>query len=162
MDGLKDKLKSLGKYKYVLFVILIGVVLMLLPNKTTRKAEPAETTILEVNEEERIQNILQMVHGAGRVAVYLKTERSEQYIYQTDNDTSSDADRNDQSKDTVLVTDSERNQSGLIQTVLTPKYAGAVIVCDGADDAYVKLSIVDAVSKATGLGSDKISVLKMK
>ena len=162
MDGLKDKLKSLGKYKYVLFVILIGVVLMLLPNKTTRKAEPAETTILEVNEEERIQNILQMVHGAGRVAVYLKTERSEQYIYQTDNDTSSATDRNDQSKDTVLVTDSERNQSGLIQTVLTPKYAGAVIVCDGADDAYVKLSIVDAVSKATGLGSDKISVLKMK
>ena len=162
MDGIKDKLKSLGKYKYVLFVILIGVVLMLLPNKTTRKAEPAETTILEVNEEERIQNILQMVHGAGRVAVYLKTERSEQYIYQTDNDTSSATDRNDQSKDTVLVTDSERNQSGLIQTVLTPKYAGAVIVCDGADDAYVKLSIVDAVSKATGLGSDKISVLKMK
>ena len=162
MDGIKDKLKSLGKYKYVLFVILIGVVLMLLPNKTTRKAEPAETTISEVNEEERIQNILQMVHGAGRVAVYLKTERSEQYIYQTDNDTNSTTDRNDQSKDTVLVTDSERNQSGLIQTVLTPKYAGAVIVCDGADDAYVKLSIVDAVSKATGLGSDKISVLKMK
>ena len=162
MDGLKEKLKSLVKYKYVLFVILIGVVLMLLPNKTTRKAEPAETTISEVNEEERIQNILQMVHGAGRVAVYLKTERSEQYIYQTDNDTSSATDRNDQSKDTVLVTDSERNQSGLIQTVLTPKYAGAVIVCDGADDAYVKLSIVDAVSKATGLGSDKISVLKMK
>ena len=162
MDGIKDKLKSLGKYKYVLFVILIGVVLMLLPNKTTRKAEPAETTISEVNEEERIQNILQMVHGAGRVAVYLKTERSEQYIYQTDNDTNSTTDRNDQSKDTVLVTDSERNQSGLIQTVLTPKYAGAVIVCDGADDAYVKLSIVDAVSKATGLGSDKISVLKLK
>ena len=162
MDGLKDKLKSLGKYKYVLFVILIGVVLMLLPNKTSRKAEPPETTISEVNEEERIQNILQMVHGAGRVAVYLKTERSEQYVYQTDNDTSSTTDRNDQSKDTVLVTDSERNQSGLIQTVLTPKYAGAVIVCDGADDAYVKLSIVDAVSKATGLGSDKISVLKMK
>ena len=162
MDRLKDKLKSLGKYKYVLFVILIGVVLMLLPNKTTRKAEPAETTISEANEEERIQNILQMVHGAGRVAVYLKTERSEQYIYQTDSDTSSTTDRNDQSKDTVLVTDSERNQSGLIQTVLTPKYAGAVIVCDGADDAYVKLSIVDAVSKATGLGSDKISVLKMK
>ena len=162
MDGLKDKLKLLGKYKYVLFVILIGVVLMLLPNKTTRKAESAETKISEVNEEERIQNILKMVHGAGRVAVYLKTERSEQYIYQTDNDASSTTDRNDQSKDTVLVTDSERNQSGLIQTVLTPKYAGAVIVCDGADDAYVKLSIVDAVSKATGLGSDKISVLKMK
>ena len=162
MDGLKDKLKLLGKYKYVLFVILIGVVLMLLPNKTTRKAESAETKISEVNEEERIQNILKMVHGAGRVAVYLKTERSEQYIYQTDNDASSTTDRNDQSKDTVLVTDSERNQSGLILTVLTPKYAGAVIVCDGADDAYVKLSIVDAVSKATGLGSDKISVLKMK
>jgi len=39
---------------------------------------------------------------------------------------------------------------------------GAVIVCQGADDPQVRLSIVDAVSKVTGLGSDKISVLKMK
>ena len=53
-------------------------------------------------------------------------------------------------------------ESGLVQRVDPPKYLGAVIVCQGADKAAVKLAIVEAVSKATGLGADQISVLKMK
>ena len=43
-----------------------------------------------------------------------------------------------------------------------PVYKGAVVVCEGADHASVKLNIVQAVSSLTGLGSDKITVLKMK
>ena len=64
--------------------------------------------------------------------------------------------------DTVTVTDAQRNESGLIRQVNPPVYKGAVIVCQGADNAAVRLAIVDAVGKATGLGADKISVLKMK
>ncbi len=37
---------------------------------------------------------------------------------------------------------------------------GVVIVCDGADDAGVKLDILRAVSSYTGFGSDKITILK--
>ncbi|MBE6968605.1 MAG: hypothetical protein E7442_00570 [Ruminococcaceae bacterium] len=39
---------------------------------------------------------------------------------------------------------------------------GAVVVCDGAESAAVSLEIVRAVSAYTGLGSNKIIVLKMK
>ena len=39
---------------------------------------------------------------------------------------------------------------------------GAVVVCDGADSASVTLEIVNAVSAYTGLGSNRIIVLKMK
>lgn len=39
---------------------------------------------------------------------------------------------------------------------------GAVVVCDGAECAAVKLSVTDAVTAYTGFGSDKISVMKMK
>lgn len=41
-------------------------------------------------------------------------------------------------------------------------YTGAVIVCAGADDAGVRLRVVEAVSAFTGLGSNKIMVWKMK
>jgi hypothetical protein len=41
-------------------------------------------------------------------------------------------------------------------------YQGAVVLCQGAADAAVRLAVVEAVSKATGLGADKICVLKMK
>jgi len=37
---------------------------------------------------------------------------------------------------------------------------GAVIVCEGADSAEVRLSIINAVSSYTGLKSDRILILK--
>lgn len=39
---------------------------------------------------------------------------------------------------------------------------GAVVVCDGAELATVRLDVTNAVMAYTGLGSDKISVMKMK
>ena len=38
---------------------------------------------------------------------------------------------------------------------------GAVIVCDGAGKAAVRLDILHAVASCTGFGADKITVLKM-
>ena len=43
-----------------------------------------------------------------------------------------------------------------------PKFSGAIVVCDGADKASVKLMVLSAVSAATGLSSEKISVLPGK
>ena len=39
---------------------------------------------------------------------------------------------------------------------------GAVVVCAGADSAQARLEVTEAVSAYTGLGSDKILVMKMK
>lgn len=38
---------------------------------------------------------------------------------------------------------------------------GVVIVCQGADNAGVRLDIIRAVSSYTGFASDKITILKM-
>ena len=38
---------------------------------------------------------------------------------------------------------------------------GAVVVCDGADKAAVRLDILRAIGSYTGFGSDRITVLKM-
>jgi len=40
--------------------------------------------------------------------------------------------------------------------------AGAVVVCTGGDDPAACYQVTNAVSAYTGLGSDKISVMKMK
>lgn len=39
---------------------------------------------------------------------------------------------------------------------------GALVVCPGADNAAVRYCVTNAVSAYTGLGSDKIYVIKMK
>ena len=38
---------------------------------------------------------------------------------------------------------------------------GVVVICEGADDAAVKLDILRAVGSYTGFGSDKITILRM-
>jgi len=63
---------------------------------------------------------------------------------------------------TITVTGTNRNEEGLIKQINPPTYLGAIIICQGADSASVRLAIVDAVSKLTGLGADSIAVLKMK
>ena len=57
-----------------------------------------------------------------------------------------------------------RAQLGRAGVVLVEKEAdaGALVVCDGADSASVRLAIIQAVSSLTGLGSNKIAVVKMK
>lgn len=39
---------------------------------------------------------------------------------------------------------------------------GAVVICQGAESSTVRLCVTNAVSVYTGLGSDKIRVIKMK
>ena len=48
---------------------------------------------------------------------------------------------------------------GKVRVILSDK--GAVIICDGANDAKVRLDIIRAVGSYTGLTTDKISVLRM-
>jgi stage III sporulation protein AG len=42
-----------------------------------------------------------------------------------------------------------------------PVYQGALVVCEGADSATVRLEIIRAVAGLTGLSTDKIVVAKM-
>ena len=166
MERMKTKCIDLfGKYKYVVLIVLVGIVLMLLPVSQESKEKTMQREISQTEEnttEERIQGILSYIHGAGDVQVLLTISQGQETVYQENVDQQSNDSNHSQRTDTVVRTDADRNQYGLVSKTIPEKYLGAVIVCHGADDPSVRLAIVDAVSKATGLGTDKISVLKMK
>lgn len=50
---------------------------------------------------------------------------------------------------------------GVGQTELLLSDCGAVVVCQGADDAGVCLRVTQAVRCYTGLGADKVQIFKM-
>ena len=79
-----------------------------------------------------------------------------------DTDTQKNGESSSTRQDTVLYTDDSRKEQGLVRQIIPPVYQGAVILCQGADSAQVRLSILQAVASATGLSTDKITVLKMK
>lgn len=148
------------KYRYVLLVVLAGLFLMALPDGKNTKAapEPAAETEPRQDLQTGLEEILSQIQGAGRVQVLLTQREGERTVYQTDEDSTFSGIRSD----TVLLNGSDRSQTGLVQQVNPPTYLGAVIVCQGADSASVRLAIVSAVGSVTGLSTDKITVLKMK
>ena len=109
-----------------------------------------------------LTEILSQIQGVGQVRVMLTVSTGEKIIYQEDQDSVTGENESSIRTETVIITDSGRGQQGLVTQVLPPTYLGAIVVCQGGDLASVKLAIMDAVSKITGLSADKISVLKMK
>ena len=155
---------AMGKYKYVLVVLVIGIVIMMLPDIQQQNTEPvsAEVKTEQKDLSQELSEILSNIKGAGCVQVMLSVEQGEQTIYQTDSTYSDNGESTNSKTQTILVTDADRTETGLIHQKNPPVYLGAVVLAQGADDPTVKLALVDAVSKATGLGADRISVLKMK
>lgn len=158
-----DKTKRmLKKYRFPALILLIGIALMMIPKQNEEKHSVPVETDVQTPTDVVLADILSKIEGAGEVEVLLSIEEGEKRIYQTDEDLSQ-TDSNTTSKiTTITITGADRNETGLIKQINPPKYLGAIVVCQGADSARVRLSIVDAVSKLTGLGADSISVLKMK
>lgn len=159
----------LAKYKHVLLILLVGIGLMLLPSggKSSAQEQPTPTAAPEQIQQtqtlqEQLSSFLSRMEGAGRVEVLLTLATGEETLYQTDSDRTT-ADRSETDRqDTVIVSDSGRNEAGLVCQVNPPTYLGAVVLCQGADNSAVRLAITQAVANATGLGTHKITILKMK
>ena len=105
MSEIKEKAAKLEKFKYPLIILIVGVVLMLIPGKSTYLNTPSGT-------DEPLKTVLSCTNGVGRAEVIASE-------------------------------------------------CGVVVVCDGAEDAKVRLDLVRAVSSYTGFASDKITILKM-
>ncbi len=168
-----EKLKQkLGKLRYPILILLLGVILLLVPGKN-RTEEVAKTVPTEKEvgdsdalsvEESRLSSLLSQVEGAGQVKVMLSLSSGSETIYQTDiNSTMISGDQSETHiEETTLLYDvGSGTQAPLIRKQSAPVYQGALILCQGADDPAVRLALTQAVSGLTGLGADRITVVKM-
>ncbi len=161
----KKVLSALTKHKYALAILALGLLFVLLPTATdTEKTQTVQSTSAAAQEkdpQQELQDILSRIDGAGKVEVLLTYASGAVTVYQEDTDIT-EGDTTTSRYQTVVIRGSDGSETGLIQQIIPAKYLGAVILCQGADKPKVKLAIVEAVSRATGLGADQISVLKMK
>lgn len=156
---IKSWVGKLRQLQYPMLILTLGVVLMLLPQRS-ETVPPVSVTGSEASEddlEQRLTQLLQAVDGAGQVAVMLTKASGTTTEYQQDIEQLEAQERTELRRQTVLV-----DNAPIAVRTTYPVYQGAVIVCQGADRASVKLDIIRAVSSLTGLGSDKIIVIKMK
>ena len=164
IDAKENIAVILKKYRWAVLVLFFGILLMVLPGNNG-----GESTVIDIPESEESQSDLQSelelllshLEGAGEVKVMLSQLRGPQTFYQMDEDQKRSGEMHDRRVETVVITTNDRNESGLVQRIDPPVYCGAIVLCQGADRASVRLSVIDAVSAVTGLTSEKICVLKM-
>lgn len=155
---LKDRLK--GKRLWLVPALLLGVLLLIWPkrSKDTPTSEQQSVEFSLEAEEKRIAAALSQIDGAGHVTVVLTMDRSEEreYARNTDQDsqTEPDGSRIEAHSEVAEVGD------GALTIKLTyPRYRGALVVMEG-DGSALRLAVTQAVSALTGLGTDKITVVR--
>lgn len=179
MQRIKASSGKLAKFKYPALVLLLGLVLLLLPG---RKKEDQQTTANTVEEtsvetadspeeycaavEASLSKILSKIDGAGKVEVMLTLKSGWQTNYQTDYDTTTDNDgdrvTSTTTQKTVILSQGSAYDEGAVVKTDYPSFQGALVVSEGGKDPTVKLQIIRAVSALLGLGTENVTVVKMK
>lgn len=161
--GIFERAKRLlERWKIPALLLALGAVLLLWPSgegKTqAASSQPVSAETQTPDDEARLQALLERVEGVGRVEVMLTCAESETLVFQTDTRQGQDT----REETTVFSSGASSQKTPVAVKTVKPPWRGAVVVCDGAERASVRLAVIEAVSALTGLGSDKISVIKMK
>ena len=157
--------KKLQKYRFPLLLLALGVLLMLLPkrSKTEEKAAiqtPTEEFSVEETEK-RMETLLSVMEGVGQVRLMLTVNGGTELELAYDESLQEKAGSEMREEQEIVTVNRGSGQQEVVVTARRyPAYRGAVVVCDGADNAAVRLQVTEAVAVLTGLSSHQIKVIK--
>lgn len=130
-DLLSDK-------RVIRFAVIIGIAAILLIGLTKTvdfsKDDQKQAEAYAARTEERLLEIVSQISGVGDVKIFLTMDNGGENVYLKNTDTK-----------TVSI---------------EPKVRGVVVVCDGGDDPTVVARVLDAVTKALNISSDKVCITK--
>lgn len=137
------------------------------------KEEPGEDYVTYW--EEKLEESLRCVEGAGKVRVLLYTGESEEMMLARDGtEESSDTTETDAAggsrhisenrlDKTVVRTVDERGQNvPLVVKTVSPDVEGVVVIAEGADRAQVRRDIIEAIQVLFDVDMNRIAIIKMK
>lgn len=163
-------LEILGRYKYVLVVVALGALLLAWPQGTDKENTSAvsEETVDAVGElaelETAMEEILGKISGVGKVDVMLTLQSGSEKVLAADTSlqySGSVQAPDDYSRTSETVVVSGGGEGGVVVTQERyPQYRGALVVCEGGGSDSVRLQVTEAVAALTGLGTDRIAVVR--
>lgn len=153
---------ALEKYRSVLLVMAVGALLLLLPwgggGEDAAETQPADASweSFDLEEfEDRLEDSLSQIAGAGKARVILALESGSRQVLAQDVERGSDG---ESSTTVVTVGAGSGSQDVVSLQTVAPRFRGALVVCPGGEDPVIRLRLTQAVSALTGLSSDRISV----
>lgn len=161
-DTFGGLLKAAGKYKYAALLLLLALLFILWPRKETKQTQAAPKAPDTAVCEEHLAQMLSSIEGCGRTKVMLTLRSSGGRTIAQSEDVTVLADgREDRRSEPVVLRSGSSEENVAVLSEEYPEYRGALVICEGGDNAQVKLEVIRAVGALTGLGTDKITVTKM-
>lgn len=150
-----DKKGRIGIY----ILLLLGVALLAFGSapreKEAERTEEEETSAVDYMSamEERLENILSSIDGAGRVEVMLVAGDSGSISVEKDGS-------GENSKTVVL--NKQNGSEALVLAENAPEPKGVLIVAEGGGSDRVRAELSEAAATALGVGMHRVKVYKMK
>lgn len=157
---------SAKQYKYVLLTAALGVFLLLLPSGGSGSAAPDTETAESFDRaglQREMEEILSQIEGVGKLSLMLTVEGGgEKQLARDESATVSlrDSDEEQTRKTETVVLGSGSGAEVVVTQSYYPRFVGALVVCEGAGSASVRLTVTQAVGALTGLSSDQITVAR--
>ena len=175
MDNFKSKFKSLyekiKKVKHIEIYIAVGLAIILAiiyftSLRPSSQQQATENDNLSANYsssqeyvsylENKLENVLAMVKGAGDVEVIITLEKGFEYIYLTDEETRTTSNGTIVTTSSVVMIDG----SPILQEEIYPIIKGVVIVAQGASDVSVRMDMLSVLQTVIDIDNSKINIIE--
>ncbi len=181
-EKFREFITSGKRIKLIVALGALGIILILLSDilperqKSVVASQPEENDFYAAANalEERLEGIISGIEGVGKARVLVTLESGVRYVYAQETKTSSDATSDTgagQERKTrksgsaeekyIFIEDENGRRRALLITTVEPVVKGVVIICEGADNAKVRLRVTNAATVALGISSAKVSIEKM-
>ncbi len=157
--GLFDKIKRIKGLEYIIVgIIALLIVAILLGDNIFSKKESAEGDGGYVSGlEDRVENALSKVKGAGKVSVVITVSGGNRTVIATDVKTVKNGTTVETTETPVLV-----GGKVVVLAEMYPEITGVLIVATGADNLSVRMSITEAAATLLNVEASKIQILTGK
>lgn len=180
---LKETAKQVGYVRLILLAVC-GIFLLYVSLPIEKESEKIEikenisNTSGNENDlyvkkmEQRLEEILGELKGAGKVNVMITLSASRETVVEKDEtwEESSEKENGDSQKETyslikkeeTLLSDEDGDQAPYVVKTLAPMVEGILVVMEGGDDASLAEEVTEAVQALFPVDAHKIKVLKME
>ena len=180
VEKFKQIVNSPKRNTYIAVVGIFVVILIAFSNCSQSKDEVINSSVdarFDYNEyslllEEKIEKIVENIEGAGKCSVMVTLEKTEEYVYFTEEKISTNTEEEKTQEKTKQTIESdketkagivENRNSGnevLVSTTLMPQVGGVVVICEGGGSVLVQERVTNAVATALNISHNKVFVTK--
>ena len=169
---IKDMIEKVKKIKHIeiyltIFIALIIAIIyfsLISSNNTKDNASTNDDNITQdfstsmeyVNYlENKLENVLTKVKGAGNVEVAITLEKGFEYIYATEEETKTTSNGTSVTSESVVMVDGQP----LLLEEIYPIVKGIVVISSGASDMSVKLNLLSVLQTVIEIENSKINII---